>query len=190
MTRTLRNLRTLDGASRRVMGTPWRGYLGSEIPVGSAIYSDLSLPADNDKDYVLKIGTWPSSGTLFLKEDGSPIYTPVMDGSYTASGALYENTIFIGNETLTFNSGAVGTITTTPGNNTAAGVSAAIVTPAAANLTVSTALGNADAQGARATILQAVPVAPVIACSTIMRRSTVNLSAEMTATINLTANLL
>lgn len=151
MTRVLRNLAKLDASSRRIMGTPWRGYLGSQIPVGSFLYNDLSLPADNDNDYSLRLLTWPSSGSLFLYEDGSGYYIPAADGPYSATAKLVQNGADVGNETLTFNSGVAGVISTTPGNAVASGATATIVQSGATS--ISTTPGNAVASGAHATVL-------------------------------------
>ena len=95
----LRNLNR-STARGRVCGTPRTGVLGSAIPStgdngAPPLYNDISLPADNDKEYRMRITTWPSGLTLFAYEDSSFIASGA-DGLYTIPYELHENGAIVG----------------------------------------------------------------------------------------------
>jgi hypothetical protein len=150
------------GARGRICGTPYRGILGSAIPSTgthgpSAIYNDLSLPADNNKDYSLRLTAWPASGSLFMYEDGSSVFIPAANGTFTATAMLVENGVDVSSETLTYNSGS-GIVVCTVGSAVASGAQASVL----AGVTISANVGIATAAGAPATVTNSS--ATVIAC--------------------------
>lgn len=92
-------------ASAFHLGNRGLGVLGSTIPSTgdngpSYMYNDLSLPADNDKEYKGFIETPPASGTFFAYEDGSFDYTGP-SGSFVYR--LFEDGVDKGTGTVTLN---------------------------------------------------------------------------------------
>jgi hypothetical protein len=144
----LRNLNQ-RASGRRICGTSHIGIKGSLIPAGSAI-RNLDTPADDNKEYKLRLLTWPASGSLFMYEDGTSVFIPAADGTYTATGQIAENGIDIGSPvTITYQSGVAGTtVACSVGAAAAAGVSASVQR----NVTVSCGTGAASAGGLAATI--------------------------------------
>lgn len=194
MAQTLRNLNKVDAAGRHVLGTPWRGILGANIPTASIFYNDLSLPADAGKEYSGRILTWPSSGVYYLREDGTGVFTPANDGTFTTTCELVENGVDIGVETTTFLSGG-GTIITAPFSAVASGTAATIVTTT--NTTISTTPGNAVASGSKATIVTTAPGATTVstvpgnavaAGATATVVSSILVSADLQVTYTLTGS--
>lgn len=147
----LRNLNKL-GSSGRILGIPFRGVRGENIPTTSLIYNDLVFPADAKKEYSLRILTRPSSGLFFLREDGTGYFNPANDGTFTATEELVENGVDVGVKTTTFQVGAVGVVTTTPGNAIASGTPATIVMTIP-SVVISTRPGNAVASGVAAIVV-------------------------------------
>jgi hypothetical protein len=144
----LRNLNQRANG-QRICGTSHSGIKGALIPALSAI-RNLSSPTDDTKDYKLRLTAWPASGNLFMFEDGTSVFTPANDGTYTATGQIVENGIDVGAPvTITYQSGVAGTtVACSAGAASATGASASIQR----NVTVSASVGTAAATGAQASI--------------------------------------
>lgn len=173
----LRNLNQRS-SGRRICGTSHSGTKGSLIPAGSAI-RNLATPADDNKEYKLRLLTWPASGSLFMYEDGSSVFIPTVNGTFTATGQIAENGIDIGSPvTITYQSGT--TVACSVGAASAAGASASVqygvtiscsvgaasaggsaatITSTATGLTIACGLGAAGASGAAASIYQGMTIA-------------------------------
>lgn len=108
-----------------VVGNPGLGVLGSTVPStgdngSSILYNDLSLPADASKEVRANITTWPSSGTLFVYEDGSFEYSGSSD---TFAYQLYVDGVAVGSPVqVTLSLGATTKVYTAPGVSVAATV--------------------------------------------------------------------
>lgn len=91
-----------------VVGVSGLGVLGSAVPGtgdagASILYNDLVLPADAGKEVRALITSAPSSGTLFVHEDGALEYT---GASTTFLYQLYVDGVAVGApQTVTFNLG-------------------------------------------------------------------------------------
>jgi hypothetical protein len=147
----LRNLRT-----QRFLGTPFRGIKGKYIPGSgdhgaSVIYNDIDPVAEAEDEFRFRLTSAPTG--FFMYEDGSFIFAPPADGSYTATGVLMKNGADVGPETITLTSGAPGvTISCSAGVAVSSGVSAAVLL----GRTIACSAANATASGARASIVQTI----------------------------------
>ncbi len=147
----LRNLNRVS-ARGRILGTCKVGVLGADIPDdGGAGPSALYAPdLEPTHEYRFKLLTWPATGSLFLREDGSGTFIPAADGVETATGQWYDFNVPVGApRTLTFESGeAITRINCTVGNANAAGATAEVIQTTRIICTV----GNANAEGLNAGI--------------------------------------
>jgi hypothetical protein len=150
----LRNLNQRS-SGRRICGTSHIGTKGLLIPTGSAI-RNLDTPADDNKEYRLRLLTWPASGSLFMYEDGTSVFIPTVDGAFTATGQIAENGIDIGSPVMiTYQSGVAGTtVACNVGTASAAGSAASVQQ----GVTISCATGNAVASGQTASVSGSVTV--------------------------------
>lgn len=147
----LRNLNR-PGIRGRVLGTPYVGVLGSEIPSTglygpSYLYNDLA-PEDMDKRISGPVTLWPSTGNLKVFENGEFEFTPAQDGSEYFEYQLKVLDVPIGSPTrvdLVSGAGAT-TINAFPANALAAGATASL------NRTIQMAVANALAEGSTASI--------------------------------------
>lgn len=103
-------------ANSYMWGDRGLGILGSEVPStgedgASFIYNDLSLPADNDKEYYAVITSSPAAGTLTIYSDSSFDFTGAPDGAYSATYELYEDGISKGTGTIALTVGGVADTT-------------------------------------------------------------------------------
>jgi len=112
----LRNLQALHALGGRIIGTPYVGIRGDQIPssgdAGPApLYNDITLPADAAVFVRAELLTLPSAGTLMMAEDSSFEWPAsgesVADGTYTATYRVYRDGVpDAGTETITLTMGA------------------------------------------------------------------------------------
>lgn len=81
------------------------GVKGIDVPsVGgngpSVLYNDLSLPADNNVEFIATLLTYPSSGVLEFYEDGSFVFSGAPNGAYSFSYALKADGVSLGSATV------------------------------------------------------------------------------------------
>lgn len=108
----LRNLNESSGG-RRVLGTPNVGLLASQIisetatgDNGAGLLYDEAL-VNSGKQLRLNITSEPSSGALFVYENGSFDLTGAADGSYTIGYQWYADNVLGGSDTATITVGLV-----------------------------------------------------------------------------------
>ena len=107
----LRNLNKSSGG-RRILGTPNVGLLASQIisetatgDNGAGLLYDEAL-ANTNKQLRLNITSTPSSGSLFVYENGSFELTGAADGSYAISYQYFVDNVLGGSDTATVTVGA------------------------------------------------------------------------------------
>jgi hypothetical protein len=95
----LRNLnRPFPGTNRHILGTPYVGVLGSDVPLtgddGAPFLANDSL--DPNKRYRAEMVTWPAAGTLTVFEDSSFTFVGAPDGTYYATYNHVEDDVIVG----------------------------------------------------------------------------------------------
>lgn len=121
----LRNLNKSAGG-RRVLGTPNVGLLASQIISETAagdngaglLYNEAQ--ANSGKQLRIKITSQPSSGSLFVYENGSFELIGAADGSYTIGYQYYVDNVLGGSDTATVTVGAANA-SASAGTGTATG---------------------------------------------------------------------
>lgn len=123
----LRNLNQ-SNSGRRILGVHTSGILASTIVAQTAtgdngpglLYDDASLVGNAGKELRCVVVTPPSSGSLFVYENGSFELTGAVDGAYSVGYSLFVD----GVQTLSdVASITVGTVSGTAGAGTGTGVS-------------------------------------------------------------------
>lgn len=107
----LRNLNKSSGG-RRILGTQNVGLLSSQIisetatgDNGAGLLYDEAL-ANSDKQLRLHVTSAPSSGTLFVHENGSFELAGAVDGSYTLGYQYFVDNVLGGSDTAAVTVGA------------------------------------------------------------------------------------
>lgn len=108
-------------ANRLVYGVDGFGVLGSVIRSTTAtgahgsglLYNDWD-PGDDAKEFRALLVTPPSSGSLFINEDGSFTLTGAADGSYSLVYRLFVDGVDMGTATAAF---SIGVIVYRPGTD-------------------------------------------------------------------------
>lgn len=109
-----------------VCGIRGLGIKGSLIPSTgtdgpSPVYPSLSLPADANKEYRVKIITGLSPGSLSISDNTAVLGTGLTNGSNSFVLKLYENGVDLGNITNSITVGSSGVIVTLVGAESGAG---------------------------------------------------------------------
>jgi len=167
----LRNLNATSGG-RRILGVPTVGILSSIIVSQTAsgdsgpglLYDEASNPTNAGKHLRVRITGLPSSGTLFVYENGAIDFAGAANNTYTIGYDVDADDVFLSSDTATIIVGAVpgvtltGTSTLTAGSSsgTSPGVAPGVILTGTSDLTAGGASGgsgvvNAPASGATLT---------------------------------------
>lgn len=153
----LRNLNK-SSAGRRILGSPFVGLIASQIisetatgDSGPGLLYDEAL-ANTGKQLRLHITSSPSSGVLFVYENGALDLTGAADGSYSIGYQYYLDNVLAGSDTATVTVGPVnasaggGT-----GTSTGSGTGGAATGTTSATASGGTGTGTGSGSGGAAT---------------------------------------
>ena len=148
--------------SGRILGTNHSGVLNSAVSTArdngpSLLASSVLVDDPIDCEYRVEIVTWPSSGNLFVYEDGSFDFSNAADGTYTGTKRTYKNGVDSGTSNYTFVIG--GTIPALIGASTANGSLSTISTSTAS--IVNASLAQATASGLNSNIKTNVTISAI-----------------------------
>lgn len=151
----LRNLNQ-SAAGKRILGTPNVGILSATIAAETAtgdngpglLYDESLLAGNIGKQLRCRITAWPSSGSLFVYENGSVDFSGAPDGSYTIGYAVDADAAQVATDSATVLVGAVNASAAAgTGSATGAGTGGAASGGAAGSANASAGTGTSTGSG-------------------------------------------
>lgn len=94
-------------SGRITLGRRGNGVLGADVPAGSPLANDITLPGEAADEFRAEILTRPAGGTVFMYPDSSFVAAGFPDGVHSGTYEGFKNGISYGTATYTFTIGAV-----------------------------------------------------------------------------------